>query len=168
MYLSDVLPTAWQAVAYAEVPDGGTVAVLGLGPIGDMACRIAAHQGASRVIGIDRVPARLARAAARGTEVIDLDAADVGDAVRDTTDGRGVDAVVDAVGMEAHGSPIAKLAHQANVRRWVDDILPLLTDADPLGVDDFATHRIPLPEAPAAYESFQHKKDGMVKVLFRP
>ncbi|MBW3605094.1 MAG: glutathione-dependent formaldehyde dehydrogenase [Actinobacteria bacterium] len=235
VYLSDVLPTAWQAVAYAEVPDGGTVAVLGLGPIGDMACRIAAHQGAGRVIGIDRVHERLTRASARGTEVIDMDGADVGDAVRDMTDGRGVDAVIDAVGMEAHGSSIAKLAHQvvsllpdavaepmmdrigvdrlgalltaidivrrggtislsgvyggqadplpmmtmfdkqirlhmgqANVRRWVDDILPLLTDEDPLGVDDFATHRMALHEAPAAYESFQHKKDGMVKVLFRP
>ena len=54
VYLSDVLPTAWQGVAYAGIPDGGSVTVLGLGPIGDMAARIAAHQGA-RVIGVDRV-----------------------------------------------------------------------------------------------------------------
>ena len=57
---------------------------------------------------------------------------------------------------------------QANVRRWVDDILPLLTDDDPLGVEDFATHRVPLDEAPAAYEMFQKKQDGAVKVLLRP
>ena len=57
---------------------------------------------------------------------------------------------------------------QANVRRWVDDILPLLTDDDPLGVDDFATHHVPLTEAPQAYEMFQKKEDGAFKVVFRP
>src|SRR5690349_12913090 len=60
VYLSDVLPTAWQAVEYADVPDGGSVTVLGLGPIGDMACRIALHRG-YRVIGVDLVPERLER-----------------------------------------------------------------------------------------------------------
>jgi threonine dehydrogenase-like Zn-dependent dehydrogenase len=72
VYLSDVLPTSWQAVDYAAIPDGGTVAVLGLGPIGDMCCRIALHQGASRVIGIDLVPERLERASARGVDVLNL------------------------------------------------------------------------------------------------
>ena len=57
---------------------------------------------------------------------------------------------------------------QANVRRWVDDLLPLLTDDDPLGVDTFATHRLPLEEAPRAYEIFQKKQDGTVKVLLQP
>jgi threonine dehydrogenase-like Zn-dependent dehydrogenase len=237
VYLSDVLPTAWQAVAYADVPKDGTLAVLGLGPIGDMSARIALHQGARKVIGIDLVPERLARARARGVEVIDLrdHGRDLGDVVRGLTDGRGADAVIDAVGMEAHGSPVGKLAHtltgylpdavaqklmttagtdrlaavysaidivrrggtislsgvyggmadplplltlfdkqlqlrmgQANVRRWVPDILPLLTDHDPLGVDDFATHRLPLEQAPEAYADFQRKRDGAVKVLFRP
>jgi len=235
VYLSDVLPTAWQAVAHADVPDGGSVAVLGLGPIGDMACRIAMYQGAGQVIGVDRVPERLTRSSARGTTVLDLDATDVGDAVRDLTGGRGVDSVIDAVGMEAHGSPVAKAAHQAvgllpdavsepmmdhmgvdrlgalltavdivrrggtvsvsgvyggqadplpmmtmfdkqlrlhmgqaNVRRWVDDIMPLLTDEDPLGVDDFATHHLTLDDASMAYETFQQKEDGAIKILFRP
>ncbi|WP_168704059.1 zinc-dependent alcohol dehydrogenase [Gordonia paraffinivorans] len=235
VYLSDVLPTAWQAVAYAEIPRGGTVTVLGLGPIGDMAARIASHQGA-RVIGVDRVPERLARAQERGIETIDLDAVDnLGDAVRDVTGGLGTDSVIDAVGMEAHGSLVNKLVQdavgllpdfvarkamseagvdrlgafysaidvvrrggtislsgvyggtadplpmltmfdkqirlhmgQANVKRWVDDILPLLTDEDPLGVDTFATHEIPLEEAPQAYETFQKKADGMVKVILKP
>lgn len=236
VYLSDVLPTAWQAVEYANVPEGGTVAVLGLGPIGDMACRVAQHKGI-RAIGIDLVPERLARAKARGIETIDLRGAGrrLTEVVRDLTNGRGPDAVIDAVGMEAHGAPVAKAAQQvtgllpdviaqkfmleagidrlkalhnaidmvrrggtvsivgvyggmadpmpmltlfdkqvqlrmgqANVWRWVPEILPLLTDGDPLGVEDFATHRLPLEDAPKAYESFQKKQDGMVKVLLKP
>ena len=83
VYLSDVLPTAWQAVHYASVPEGGSVVVLGLGPIGDMATRIAHHLG-YRVIAVDLVPERLARAAARGVETIDLSdhEADLGDLTR--------------------------------------------------------------------------------------
>ncbi|MGF0175230.1 zinc-dependent alcohol dehydrogenase [Streptomyces sp. Marseille-Q5077] len=239
VYLSDVLPTAWQAVRYAEVPKGGSVAVLGLGPIGDMACRVAQVQGAGRVFGVDLVPERLRRVRERGVETFDLrsfhDEKELVAAIRDETDGRGPDAVIDAVGTEAHGSAAARLAQQAsamlprklsaplaerfsvdrlaalytaidlvrrggtislsgvyggtadpiplltlfdkqvqirmgqaNVRRWSDDILPYLTDEDPLGVDDFATHRVPLSEAPHAYEMFQRKQDGAVKVLMQP
>ena len=72
VYLSDVLPTAWQGVEYAAVPDGGTLAVFGLGPIGQMACRIALHRGAGRVIGIDLVPERLAMAGRHGVETLDV------------------------------------------------------------------------------------------------
>ncbi len=109
-----MLPTAWQAVAYADVPPGGTVTVLGLGPIGDMAARIALHKGASKVIGVDLVPERLRRARSRGVEVLNLKehGKDLGDRVRDLTDGRGTDAVIDAVGMEAHGAPLTKLAQK--------------------------------------------------------
>ena len=57
---------------------------------------------------------------------------------------------------------------QANVRRWVDDIVPLLVDDDPLDVDTFATHHLPLTEAPAAYSMFQKKADGAIKVVFNP
>ena len=113
VYLSDVLPTAWQGVEYAGIPDGGTVVVLGLGPIGEMASRIAAHKG-FRVIGVDLVPERLEREQARGIEVFDLSEHedDLGDVIREMTDGRGPDSVIDAVGMEAHGSPVGKIAHQ--------------------------------------------------------
>jgi len=233
VYLSDVLPTAWQAVEYAGIPAGGTVVVLGLGPIGDMACRIAAHRG-HRVIGVDLVPERLERAQGYGVETR-MYSDDVAAQLRDLTDGRGPDSVIDAVGMEAHGSPVTRVAQQAagllpdaigrtflqkagvdrmaalllaidvvrrggtislsgvyggaadplpmltmfdkqiqlrmgqgNVRNWVDDILPLLTDDDPLNVDTFATHHLPLSEGPAAYETFQKKADGAVKVLLRP
>lgn len=169
--------------------------------------------------------------------MIDASAGDrVAEAIRQQTDGRGPDAVIDAVGMEAHGAPAAKAAQkligllpeaaaqqvmskagtdrlaalhlaidivrrggtisvigvyggiadplplltlfdkqiqlrmgQANVRRWTDQILPLLTaDADQLGVDDFATHRLPLAEGPHAYDIFQRKTDGAVKILLQP
>ncbi|MFD5157361.1 zinc-dependent alcohol dehydrogenase [Streptomyces hawaiiensis] len=239
VYLSDVLPTAWQAVAYADVPQGGSVAVLGLGPIGDMACRVAQVKGAGQVFGVDLVPERLRRAKERGVQTFDLrsfdDEKELVEAIRDQTDGRGPDAVIDAVGTEAHGSAAARMVQnaaailprklggpiaerfsvdrlaalytaidlvrrggtislsgvyggmadplplltlfdkqiqmrmgQANVRRWTDDIIPYLTDEDPLGVDDFATHRVPLSEAPHAYEMFQRKQDGAVKVLMQP
>ena len=237
VYLSDVLPTAWQAVEYAAIPAGGTLVVLGLGPIGDMSCRVAMERGAGRVIGVDLVPERLERAGRRGVETIDLREHDddLADTIREMTDGRGPGSVIDAVGMEAHGSPVGKLAHtmtallpdavaakvmetagidrlhalhlaieivrrggtisiigvyggmadplpmlrlfdkqvqlrmgQANVKRWVGEILPLLTDGDPLGTEDFATHRLPLERAPEAYEAFQKKRDGTVKVLLQP
>jgi threonine dehydrogenase-like Zn-dependent dehydrogenase len=112
LYLSDVLPTSWQAVEFADIPDGGSVAVFGLGPIGQMSSRIAKHRGA-RVIAIDYVPERLAMARRHGIEVLDLDEHDdVPEAVRELTDGRGTDSVIDAVGMEAHGNPIAETAQR--------------------------------------------------------
>jgi threonine dehydrogenase-like Zn-dependent dehydrogenase len=57
---------------------------------------------------------------------------------------------------------------QANVKKWVDDIMPLLTNDDPLGVDSFATHTMPLDAAPQAYDIFQKKQDGAVKVILKP
>jgi threonine dehydrogenase-like Zn-dependent dehydrogenase len=236
VYLSDVLPTAWQSVQYADIPDGGSVTVLGLGPIGDMASRIAQHQG-KRVIAVDLVPERLERARARGIEVFDLaeHEKDLADAIRDATDGRGTDSVIDAVGMEAHGSPVARAIlqaasvlpdalaapvakaagvdqlaavnaavdvvrrggtisligvysgaadplplatmfdkqiqlrmGQANVKKWAPEIMKLLGDDDPLGVDNFATHRLPLADAPHAYEIFQKKQDGAIKIVLHP
>ena len=242
VFLSDVLPTAWQAVEYAgfgesAANEGRTLLVMGAGPIGDMSARIGLHRGA-RVIVVDLVPERLTRVASRGAEVINLSEVGkgLGDAVRELTNGRGADAVIDAVGMEAHGSPVVEMTHkmvgllpdaiaqpfmkkagidrlaalhasfdvvrrggtvsiigvyggalspmpmmqlfdkqiqirmgQANVRHWSDDILALLQqDEDVLGVESFATHHLPLEQAPQAYADFRDKKDGMVKVLFQP
>ena len=117
LYLSDVLPTAWQAVAYADVPEGGTVGVWGLGPIGQICTRIALNQGAGRVIGVDNVPERLSLAAKYGVETIDFSAVDsVRDMVLDLTDGRGVDAGIDAVGMEAGGSVVGSILQATKVQ----------------------------------------------------
>jgi threonine dehydrogenase-like Zn-dependent dehydrogenase len=237
VYLSDVLPTAWQAVEYAAIPEGGSVAVFGLGPIGQMSARIAKHRGAAQVFGIDLVPERLALAERYGITTLDIEAVDdIGDVLRERTDGRGPDSVIDAVGMEAHGAPLGEMAQklsgflpdaiarplianaavdrmsvlhaaidsvrrggtislsgvyggqldpmpmmdlfdkqiqlrmgQANVRNWIDDLMPLVSDdADPLGVEDLATHKVPLADAPRAYEIFQKKQDGAIKILLQP
>jgi threonine dehydrogenase-like Zn-dependent dehydrogenase len=112
LFLSDILPTAWQAVKFADVPPGGTLAVLGLGPVGQFTARIGRHLGAARVIAVDNVSARLQMARRHGIEVIDTnDVKDVPGLLMEMTGGRGPDGVVDAVGMEAHGSPIGKVAH---------------------------------------------------------
>jgi threonine dehydrogenase-like Zn-dependent dehydrogenase len=237
VYLSDVLPTAWQAVVYADVPPGGSVAVYGLGPIGQMCCRIALHRGAGRVIGIDLVPERLELARRYGIEVIDVEEVDdAAEHVRELTEGRGPDSVIDAVGMESHGAPVAEFMQkatallpdrlgaalaeragidrlsalvnaidavrrggtlsvvgvyggqadplpmmdlfdkgiqirmgQAHVKRWIPDLLPLvLDDNDPLATEDLATHVLPLADAPQAYEMFQQKQDGAIKILLTP
>lgn len=135
VYLSDVLPTSWQAVRYADVPDGGTVAVFGLGPIGQMSARIARHLG-YRVIGIDGVQERLAMARRHDVEVLDASVTDdVPEAIRELTGGRGPDSVIDAVGMEAHGSPFAKLAQSVTVILPDAIAAPLMSTA---GVDRLA------------------------------
>ncbi len=237
LYLSDILPTAWQAVKYADTPRGGTLAVFGLGPVGQFCARIGRYLGAERVIGLDLVPERLEMARRHGIETLDVSQLDdVPGALIDLVDGRGPDAVIDAVGMEAHGSASGRLAQtaagllpdklaqsmidkagvdrltvlkaalkgvrrggtvsisgvyggetdplplmemfdrgvqvrmgQCHVRRWTDEILPVLSgDDDPLGVEDLRTHRVPLAEAAKAYEMFQKKEDGCVKVVLAP
>lgn len=113
LFLSDIIPTAWQGVKYAEVPEGGTLAVFGLGPVGQMATRIGVHLG-YRVFGVDPVSERREMAARHGVEVFDMEGfggRKIPELLREATGGRGPDGVVDAVGMEAHGSPLGKAAH---------------------------------------------------------
>ena len=110
LFLSDILPTAWQAVQYAQVPDGGSVVVFGLGPVGQMASRIATHLG-YRVIGMDPVAERREMAARNGVETLNFKSSIANELAEMT--GRGPDSVIDAVGMEAHGSPAAWVAQQA-------------------------------------------------------
>ena len=236
LYLSDVLPTSWQAVEYADVPEGGTLAVFGLGPIGQMSSRIGKHRG-QRVIAVDLVPERLALAEKHGIETLDLtDHDEISDTIREMTAGRGADSTIDAVGMEAHGAPVGEFAQkaagllpdsvaelmiekvgidrmaalyhcidsvrrggtvsisgvyggmvdpmpmfqlfdkgiqlrmgQAHVKRWIDEILPLVEDDDdPLGTADLASHKIPIANAPDAYEMFKNKEDGATKVVIEP
>ena len=116
LYLSDILPTAWQAVEYADVNGSDSLTVLGLGPVGQLAVRSALHRGVGRVIGVDLVPDRIEKARASGAEVNDASDTDVVQALRDLTDGRGPDAVIDAVGMEAHGNPFSERAIAAASR----------------------------------------------------
>ena len=237
LYLSDVIPTAWQAVKYADVPRGGTLAVYGLGPIGQFCVRVAKHLGVERVIAVDLVPERIELERRFGAETVEWsDDADPALEIVDMTEGRGADAVIDAVGTEAHGAPVqaamqtlaartpAAIATrlmervgsdrtsalhtaistvrrggtvsivgvyggaatpmpmmelfdkqvqlrmgQANVKAWIDEIMPLVTgDSDPLGTETFATHRIPIDEAPGAYEMFQQKRDGAIKIVIEP
>jgi threonine dehydrogenase-like Zn-dependent dehydrogenase len=234
LYLSDILPTAWQGVNYADVPAGGTLAVFGLGPVGQFVARIGRHLG-QRVIAVEPVQERRSMAERHGVETMDF-TKEVDDQLRDMTDGRGPDAIVDAVGMEAHNSPVGAFTQnavgllpdalakkametagvdrmtvlhaaidsvrrggtlslsgvyggtaspmpllnmfdkqiqlrmgQCNVRRWTDELLPLVEDpADPLGVMDLKTHEVALDGAAAAYEIFQKKQDGCIKVVLKP
>jgi threonine dehydrogenase-like Zn-dependent dehydrogenase len=234
LFLSDILPTAWQGVQYANVPEGGVLGVLGLGPVGQFASRIGRMLG-HRVIAVDPVAERREMAERHGIETLDL-SDDVLDRLRDETGGRGPDSIVDAVGLEAHGNPgvafaqaaigilpdaIAKKAAttasvdrlaalhlaldavrrggtvslsgvyagaadplplmtmfdkgltvrmgQCNVQHWRDELLPIVEDpADPLGIDDLVTHRVPLDRAPEMYELFKNKEDGCIKVVLEP
>jgi threonine dehydrogenase-like Zn-dependent dehydrogenase len=102
LFLSDILPTAWQAVRYADVPEGGSLVVFGLGPVGQFASRIGRHLG-YEVLAIDPVAERRAMAERHGIETYDLED-DVIARLRQRTLGRGPDSVIDAVGMEAHGT----------------------------------------------------------------
>ena len=245
LYLSDILPTAWQGVKYANVPDGGTLAVMGLGPVGQLAVRSALKLGeASRVIGVDLVPERLEAAKAWGAEVLDLrdvdgggrDPQKVGEAIREMTGGRGADSVLEAVGMEAHGNPVAHKAisavthlpgplgrpamekagidrlaalhssieavrrggtvsvsgvyggmvdpmpmmtmfdkgiamrmGQCHVKQWTQELFDVVNRSeDLLGLEQLATHRVSLEEAPRMYEVFQKKQDNCLKVVMTP
>ncbi|MET0694066.1 MAG: zinc-dependent alcohol dehydrogenase [Propionibacteriaceae bacterium] len=236
LYLSDILPTAWQGVRYADVEEGGTLAVIGLGPVGQLAVRIGKHFGL-RVIGVDLVPERLKLAAEYGVETVDLNEhKNVPEYLIELTDGRGPDGVLEAVGMEAHKSTLERAAiqgatllpdaiakpfidksaidqldalqtafksarrggtvsisgvyggevdplpmmemfdrglqirmGQCHVKHWIDEILPVVSDpSDPLGLESLATHRLPLADAPGAYEMFQKKEDGCIKVVLKP
>lgn len=237
LFLSDVLPTSWQAVEYAGVKEGSSVVVMGLGPIGIMSARIALLKGASIVIGVDDVEERLIFAKASGVHVLNYKKLGKGlkDEVLSLTNGRGADCVIEAVGMEAHGMPahtmIQKatqkmpdvlaepmLKHlgldrmaafqqsidtvrrggtisligvyngmvdpvplgilfdrqitlkmgQANVKNWVGDIMPYLTDKDPLGVMHFATHHVPIDKAADYYKLFNKQQAGVIKVVLKP
>ena len=104
LFLSDILPTGYMGAEMCDIQPGDTIAVWGCGPVGQFAIASAYLLGAERVIGIDRFPYRLQMAHDKaGAETINYEEVDVIDALKEMTGGRGPDACIDAVGMEAHG-----------------------------------------------------------------
>jgi len=113
LFLTDIFPTGYMAAENCDIQPGDTVAVWGCGPVGQFAIRSAFMLGADRVIAIDRVPERLQMAAAAKAEIINYEEMDAGEAVTEMTGGRGPDACIDAVGMEAHGTGLDALYDKA-------------------------------------------------------
>lgn len=221
LFLTDIYPTGYSAIDWAEMKGGETVAVFGCGPVGLMAQKCAWLRGAKQVIGIDLQPYRLAMAQkAAQSETINLAEVDPVEAIRGMTEGRGADVCVDAVGMEAERTTLDKLLNvvhmevgsikalrmalsavrrggivsvvgvygvpydnfplgqifdkglklcfgQAPVQRHIDDLIKYLEEGR-IQLDDIITHRLPLADAPHAYEIFNEKKDGCVKVVLKP
>jgi threonine dehydrogenase-like Zn-dependent dehydrogenase len=103
LFLSDILPTGYMAAEQCDIQPGDTIAVWGCGPVGLFSIKSAKLLGAGRVIAIDRFPERLAKAITAGAEItLNYELVDVLETLKDLTGGRGPDACIDAVGMEAH------------------------------------------------------------------
>lgn len=225
LFLSDVLPTGYQAAVDCNIQPGHTVAIWGCGPVGLFAIKSAFMLGAERVIAIDFVPERLAMARHQcGAEVLNLEDDPVLDALKEMTAGRGPDACIDAVGMEAHGMgaidwydrakqslrletdrphalrmaimacakggtlaipgvygglldkvPMGAAFNKAltfkmgqtHVQKYMRPLLERIQNGE-IDPTFITTHRLPLEDAPAAYEMFQKKENGCVKVILTP
>lgn len=220
LFLSDIFPTGYMAAENCEImPGQSTVAVWGCGPVGQFAIRSAQLLGAAKVIAIDDVPERLAMAEAAGAVTIQA-GDEVMEELKEHTGGRGPDACIDAVGMEAHGSAYDSVKQtlrmetdrpfalrqamrcvrkagvlsvpgvyvgfldkvpfgaamnkgvtfrmgQTHMHRYMKPLLDLVEEGriDPSFV---ITHRVPLSQAPEAYDKFTRKLDGCIKVVLDP
>ena len=226
LFLSDILPTGYFGAELCEIQPGDIVAVWGTGGVGQFAIASAFLLGAERVIAIDRFPNRLEMARRNsGAEVLNYEEVDVNLALKDLTAGRGPDACIDAVGMEAHhgtgpihaydrvkqavrmeterphalrqaitccrsggvvsvigayGGLVDKFpmgavmnrsltikSGQCHVHRYLKPLLERI-EAGELDPSFIVTHRLPLDEAPAAYETFKDKEDECAKVVLQP
>jgi threonine dehydrogenase-like Zn-dependent dehydrogenase len=225
LFLSDILPTGWMGAEMCDIKPGDTIAVWGAGPVGQFAMASAYLMGAERVIAIDRFPYRLERARRAGAETVNYEEADVLAALRDLTGGRGPDACIDAVGMEAHHPTPAVYAYdrakqatrmetdrphalreaimacanggivsvigvyaglvdkfpmgslmnrsltlrsgQCHVQRYLEPLLARIRNGD-IDPSFVISHRMPLEEAPLAYEMFKNKLDECNKVVLTP
>ena len=226
LFLSDIFPTAYMAAEMCDIKPGDVIAVWGAGPVGLLAMASANLLGAEKVIAIDRFDYRLEKARAKtGAETINYQDADVMEVLKDITAGRGPDACIDAVGLEAHSDfgplqlydrikqavrletdrgpalrqailacrnggivsvvgvygglldkfPIGSLMNrsitlrtgQCHVHGYARPLLNRIErgEIDPSFV---ITHRVPLEQAPDAYEVFKHKQDDCVKVVLSP
>lgn len=221
LFLTDILPTGYSGLEWAQVKKGDTVAVFGCGPVGLMTMKLARHRKAGRVIGVDLVPERLELAKeTAGAEVINVKEEDAVEQIRELTGGRGADVCIDAVGMEVHRGVFKKVANalhlqrgsitavelcfsavrrggrvsilgvygthydnfpldqvmdkgiqlragQATVQTYIDELMGIVQRGE-VKLDDIITHRLPLSEASRAYDIFNKKQDGCVKVVFTP
>ncbi|MFC5827575.1 zinc-dependent alcohol dehydrogenase [Nonomuraea insulae] len=225
LFLSDIFPTGFMGAEMCDIKPGQTIAIWGAGLVGQFAAASAFLLGADRVIVIDRFPYRLRRAQQTGAEVLNYEEVNVLDALRDMTGGRGPDACIDAVGMEAHHPTPAMYAYdrgkqaarleterpyalreaimacrnggvvsvigvyggivdkfpmgsvmnrsltirtgQCHVQRYTGPLLDRIRagEIDPSFV---ISHRMPLSEAPRAFELFKHKQDECNKVVLTP
>jgi threonine dehydrogenase-like Zn-dependent dehydrogenase len=225
LFLTDIFPTGYQAAEFCDIQPGHTIAVFGAGPVGQFAIRSALMLGAERVIAIDRFEDRLQMAGrVPGVDTLNYEETDVVEGLKEMTGGRGPDACIDAVGMEAHGSGVvgmydkAKQAvrlqtdrptalreaiqacrkggtvsipgvyggfidkvpmgaafnkgltlrmGQTHVHRYLKPLLQKISDheIDPAFV---ITHRMPMEDAPKAYDIFKKKEDHCIKVVLKP
>ncbi|GAA3166626.1 zinc-binding dehydrogenase [Nonomuraea salmonea] len=222
LFLSDIFPTGFMGAEMCDIKPGQTIAVWGAGPVGQLAAASAFLLGADRVIVIDRFPYRLQRVLRTSAEVLNYEKVNVLDALRDMTGGRGPDACIDAVGMEAHHPTPAMYAYdrakqaarleterpyalreaimacrnggvvsvigvyggfvdkfpmgsvmnrsltirtgQCHVHRYTEPLLQRIR-ADEIDPSFVISHRMPLSEAPHAFELFKHKQDECNKVV---
>ncbi len=221
LFLSDIVPTAYAGLKWADVKPGESVAVWGCGPVGLQAQRLARIMGAAQVIGVDiqRYRLDMARRFA-DSQVVDASQVDPVRVVRELTGGRGADVVIEAIGMEVDRSILQKVSNvlhlqagaitsvercfsaarrcgrvsilgvfgttyanfplgqwvdkglrvqagQAWVHDYIDDLMRLVMDRR-LRAEEIVTHRLPLDRAPHAYQIFNDKQDGCVKVVLDP
>jgi S-(hydroxymethyl)glutathione dehydrogenase / alcohol dehydrogenase len=221
LFLSDILPTGYTAIKWANLQGGEVVAVFGCGPVGLMAQKCAWFCGAKRVFGLDVEPYRLESARiTANAEPVDVSKDGWLDVLRDATQGRGPDVTVDAVGMEAHHGFLSKLKNlvhlelgslngfrmcvdavrrggvvsvvgvygmaydnfplgqlfdkgvrlamgQAPVHAVIDELLEAIGNGK-LKADDVISHHLPLSDVSTAYDIFNTKRDGCVKVVLSP
>ena len=198
--LTDILPTGYKGSHGAEIEPGDSVAVVGAGPVGQMALETAFLFGPSKVFAIDQVPHRLAEAERLGAIPVDASQVDPVEFVREQTGGRGADKVVEAAGppatiriafdvlgqggvlsqvgattepampmdtMEMFGKDLAyKIGLVSPQLAW-PALVPLIQEGK-LHPERIVTHRVPISEGPAAYEIFDERADGVIKVLLDP
>lgn len=222
LFLTDIFPTGYAAVDWAQLKGGETVAVIGCGPVGIMAQKSAWLKGAGKVIGLDTKQYRLDKAKiAAGSETILVEKhEDAVAAVRAMTNGRGADVCIDAVGMEPDMTRMDKIkavinveagsidafklalsavrrggtitsvgvyatpfdnfpfgqmfekgitwrGGQVPVQKYIDELIQIVVDRKVV-LDDIITHKIPLSEAKHAYDIFNKREDGCVKVVLKP
>jgi alcohol dehydrogenase len=199
--LTDILPTGYLGALRASITPGATVAVVGLGPVGIMALRCASLFGPARILAVDMVPERLARAERLGAEPVDARVAPGSLQVLEATGGRGAESVIEAVGADATvvdavscaaaggtvsvvgvnlsmdlAFPMGTVFLKSLTLRAVfapipgtwSALVPLLQSGRLPGLGETFTHRMDLARAPEAYELFDSRNDGVLKVLLTP